>query len=121
VGRQEAVLPVVSTGPLSRHEPIVAGAVSAFQLACPCQPATMRLRRNAMSIDLTEQQRQAVLNGEAVRLQAPELGTTVVLLREEQFQRLQALLEEEQDRKAQEAFLKASQQSAVAWMKENPY
>jgi hypothetical protein len=44
-----------------------------------------------------------------------------VLLREEQYQRLQALLEAEEDRKLQEAFLQASHRSAVAWMKENPY
>jgi hypothetical protein len=74
-----------------------------------------------MSIELTEQQRQALLNGEAVRLQPPEIGAAVVLLREEEYQRLQALREEEEDKKTREAFLKASHQSAVAWMEENPY
>jgi hypothetical protein len=74
-----------------------------------------------MSIELTEQQQQAVQRGEAVRLDVPEIGGAVVVLREEEYQRLQALRDEKEDRKSQEAFLKASHNSAVAWMKENPY
>ena len=74
-----------------------------------------------MSIELTEQQQQAVLRGEAIRLDAPEVGGPIVILREEEYQRLQALREEEEDRKLQEAFLKASHNSTVAWMKDNPY
>jgi hypothetical protein len=75
----------------------------------------------AAMIELTEQQRQAVLNGEAIRVSDPEMGEPLVVLREELYQRLKDLLEEEEDRKVQEAFLKASHQSAVEWMKENPY
>ena len=37
-------------------------------------------------IDLTEQQRQAVRDGEAVRLAAPEIGEDVVLLRAAQYE-----------------------------------
>ena len=74
-----------------------------------------------MNIELTEEQRQAVSNGEAVHLPVPEIGGTVVVLRAEQYERLRELLEEEEDRKMQEAWLKASHESAVSWMKENPY
>jgi hypothetical protein len=74
-----------------------------------------------MHIDLTDEQREAVRNGEAVHVPAPEVGGTVVLLRAEQYERLRELLEEEEDRKLREAWLKASHESAVSWMKENPY
>ncbi|HVS37102.1 MAG TPA: hypothetical protein VMS17_16190 [Gemmataceae bacterium] len=75
-----------------------------------------------MHIDLTEEQQWAVMNGEAVHLPAPELGGTVVLLRAEQYERLRELLkEEEEDKKMREAWLQASHESAVSWMKENPY
>lgn len=70
-------------------------------------------------IELTEQQRRAILDGKAVRVADPEWGETVVVVREDLYQRLQALLEDEEDRKVQEAVLKASHQSAVVWMKEN--
>jgi hypothetical protein len=53
-------------------------------------------------IELTAEQRQAVMNGEPVRIQPAEIGKSVVLLLEEQYQKLQELLEEEQeDRKVQ--------------------
>lgn len=71
-----------------------------------------------MSIELTEEQCQALLKGEAVRLSPPEVGEPVVLLREDLYQ---ALLEEQEDRRLQEAFLQASHTSALNWMKENPY
>ena len=71
-----------------------------------------------MTIELTEEQRRALQNGETVRISDPRIGMPMVLLRED---RLKALLEDEEDRKLQAAFLNASHQSAVAWMKENPY
>ena len=75
-----------------------------------------------MHIDLTEEQQQAVMKGEAVHLPSSELGGMVVLLRAEQYERLRELLEEEEeDRKMREAWLQASHESAVLWMKENPY
>lgn len=77
--------------------------------------------KSLIMIELNEEQRLAVLSGKPVRIVLPEIGKTVVLLSEQQYQRLCDLLEEEEDRKTQEAFLKASHQSAVAWMKENPY
>lgn len=71
-----------------------------------------------MSIELTEEQRQAVLNGEAVRLPAPEIGGDVVLLRAEEYESIRELLEDE---KQQKAFREAGLRSAVRWMKDNPY
>jgi hypothetical protein len=74
-----------------------------------------------MTIQLTDAQREAVKNGEAVHIPAPEAGGDVVLLRAEQYQRLRELLEDDQDRKTREAWLQASHEGAVSWMKENPY
>lgn len=51
-------------------------------------------------IDLTEEQRQAVKNGEAIRLVAPEIGEDVVLLRAAQYENMCELLD---DRREQEA------------------
>jgi hypothetical protein len=44
-------------------------------------------------IELTEQQRQAVRNGEAIRIAAPEIGEDVVLLSATQYQNLRDSLE----------------------------
>jgi hypothetical protein len=74
-----------------------------------------------VSIELSEEQRQAIQNGEPVRVAAPEFGHAVVVLREDQYEALRQALEEVEDRKEPEAFLKASHAAAVAWMKENPY
>lgn len=49
-----------------------------------------------MSIDLTEEQRQAVMNGQAVTITTPELEDAVVLVRAAVFTRFQEFLEEEQ-------------------------
>ncbi len=37
-----------------------------------------------MSIELTEEQRQAIRNGQAIHVAVPEIGGALVLLREEQ-------------------------------------
>ena len=75
-----------------------------------------------MCIDLTDEQQQAVKNGEAVHFSAPEIGGTIVLLHAEQYERLRELLEEEEeDRKTREAWLRSSHEATVSWMKENPY
>jgi hypothetical protein len=71
-----------------------------------------------MSIELTEEQRQAVRNGEAVRIAVPEVGGDVVLLRAEQYEGLLELLEDERQ---QNAFRQAGLRSALRWMKDNPY
>jgi len=69
-------------------------------------------------IELTEQQRQAVMNGEAVKVPAPELGEDVVLLRAAQYELLRELLT---DRREQEAVLRYSMKHAAKVAKENPY
>jgi hypothetical protein len=72
-------------------------------------------------IELSAEQRKAVQNGKAVHVTDPDIGETVVVLREEDYQRLQDLLEEIEDCKEQAAFLRASHASAVEFMKDNPY
>jgi hypothetical protein len=78
----------------------------------------MAAKERAMTIELTEEQRQAVMKGEAVRLSAPEVGGDVVLLRAEHYDSLQELLEDERQQKA---FREAGLRSAMRWMKDNPY
>ena len=58
------------------------------------------------------------MNGEVVRLHTPDIGGDVVLLRAEEFETLQELLEDERQQKA---FREAGLRSAIRWMKENPY
>jgi hypothetical protein len=55
-------------------------------------------------IELTEAQRQAVLNGEAVRLSLPGVSGNLVLLREDQYEKLREL---QDDEALQEAWLDA--------------
>ena len=71
-----------------------------------------------MSIELTEEQRQAVMKGEPVRLTAPEIGGEVVLLRAEEFESIRELLEDERQQKA---FREAGLRSAMCWMEDNSY
>jgi PHD/YefM family antitoxin component YafN of YafNO toxin-antitoxin module len=78
----------------------------------------MTREERVMTIELTDEQRQAVRNGEPVRLAAPELGGDIVLLSAKQFERLQELLEDERQ---QRAFRQAGLRSAVRWLKDNPY
>ena len=51
-------------------------------------------------IELTEEQRQAVKNGEAVRLPSAEIGEDVVLLRATQYEKIRELLEDEREQRA---------------------
>jgi len=69
-------------------------------------------------IELTEEQRQAVRNGEAIRLAAPEIGEDVILLSVTQYENLRELLE---DQREQEAVLRYSMKQAAKVAKENPY
>lgn len=69
-----------------------------------------------MSIDLTEEQRQAVVNGEAVRLRTPD--GDIVVLRADEYEALRELLEDQAERKA---FRDAGLRSAIRWMKDNPF
>ena len=74
--------------------------------------------KEAAVIELTEQQQQAVKNGEAVRVTAPELGEDVVLLRATQYESMRALLE---DQREQRAVLRYSMKQAAKLASENPY
>jgi PHD/YefM family antitoxin component YafN of YafNO toxin-antitoxin module len=69
-------------------------------------------------IELTEQQKRAVRNGEAVRVAAPEIGEDVVLLSATQYQNMQDSLE---DQREQEAVLRYSMKQAAKVAEENPY
>ena len=69
-------------------------------------------------IELTEEQRQAIRNGEAVRLVAPEIGEDVILLSAAQYESLRESLE---DQREQEAVLHYSMKQAAKVAKENPY
>lgn len=71
-----------------------------------------------MSIDLTEEQRHAVMTGQAVRFSMPEVGGDVVLLRADQYEEIQEIREDQQQQKA---FRQAGLRSALRWMKDNPY
>lgn len=73
-------------------------------------------------VELTEQQQQALdAEPEPRRVVDPRTNTAYVLVRADAYERVQELLDDEEDRNVQQAFLKASHQAAVAWMKENPY
>jgi hypothetical protein len=69
-------------------------------------------------IELTETQRQALRNGEAVRVASPEMGEEVVLLRGQDFARIQMLLE---DQREKAAWSKVARKAAVRWAQENPF
>ena len=69
-------------------------------------------------IELTEAQRQAVKNGEAVRVPAAELGEDVVLLRAALFEKLRELLEDDRE---QQAVLRYSMKQAGNAARENPF
>ena len=69
-------------------------------------------------IELTQEQQQAIRNGEPVRISHPELGREVVLLSAETYEEIRELLEDE---RRQKAFRQAGMKSASRWMKDNPY
>jgi tetraacyldisaccharide-1-P 4'-kinase len=72
---------------------------------------------------LTHEQKQAVeqAGDEPVELTDPQTHTAYVLVRADVFQRMKALLEEEEDRREHEAWGKLAEEARVSWMKENPY
>lgn len=69
-------------------------------------------------IELTEQQRQAVKNGEAVRVAAPDIGEDVVLLRADQYENIREYLE---DQREQQTVLHYAMKEAAKVARENPY
>jgi hypothetical protein len=77
-----------------------------------------RAEKEATVIELTEQQRQAVKSGEAIRVTAPEIGEDVVLLRATEYESMRELL---QDRLEQRSVLRYSMSRAAKVAQENPY
>ena len=69
-------------------------------------------------IELTEQQREAVKNGEAIRVSAPEIGQDVVLLSAILYESMRESLE---DQREQRAVLNYSMKQASAVARESPY
>lgn len=69
-------------------------------------------------IELTEQQRQAVKNGEAVRVSAPEIGEDLVLLSAAQYESIRELLDDQHE---QQAVLRYAMKQAKKVAQENPY
>jgi hypothetical protein len=57
----------------------------------------MRHKETTM-IELTEQQRTAVMKGEPVQLAAPELGINVMVLRADAYEEIREILAEEHTR-----------------------
>ena len=71
-----------------------------------------------MSIDLSDDQREAVARGEAVHLRDTEVGVEVVLISAEEYERL---VEEAAVAEAQRAWLKQATNTRRRWVSENPY
>lgn len=69
-------------------------------------------------IELTEQQMQAVKNGEAVRVAVPGMSEDVVLLNAAQYENIRELLE---DRREQQTVLRYAMKQAAKVARENPY
>ncbi len=67
---------------------------------------------------MTEQQSQALRNGEPVRLPVSELGKELVLLRGEDFARIQMLLEDDREKSA---WATLGRKAADRWAQENPF
>lgn len=71
-----------------------------------------------MSITLTEQQRRAVIAGQAVYLTAPEIGQDVVLLNAGAYRHLQEIAEDDLQ---QAAFRSFAGKQAANLARDNPY
>jgi hypothetical protein len=71
-----------------------------------------------MHIELTEEQRQAVMNGKTVLLTIPELGGDLVLLRADLYESIRDVLEDEREKAA---WAKLSRKAADRWASENPF
>jgi hypothetical protein len=77
--------------------------------------------KEATMIELTEEQRQAVMSGEIARVQPAEIGKIVVVLLEEQYEKLQALLEDERkDRIVQNGWQKLAYRGLALSLDDEP-
>lgn len=68
-------------------------------------------------IQLTPDQRQAVTNGDPVRIVEPELGQEVVIVRGDLFESIKDLLQEEKNR---QIIAKIGMRNAIGRMEERP-
>jgi hypothetical protein len=71
-----------------------------------------------MSIDLTDEQIQAVRDGKPVRIVPPDLGREVVVVPAEVFKAMQDELDDEREQAAFRAF---ARKQAERLARENPY
>ena len=71
-------------------------------------------------IVLTEEQRQVIISGKPVRVPAPEIGRDVVLLTADTFEKIQALLEDEEDRLLQAGWQQLAQKGVALSLEEEP-
>ncbi len=69
-------------------------------------------------IELTKEQRQAVLKGEPVRLCPPEIGADIILLRADAFEQIGLACEDAREKAAWAAL---ARKAAQQWAEENPY
>lgn len=69
-------------------------------------------------IELSEEQRKAVLTGLPVRAVLQQEGTEAVVLAIEQYDRIRELLHDERD---QAAWSQLGRKAARRWMDENPF
>ncbi len=81
-------------------------------------PAVAWAGRMATMIERTEEQRRAVMNGEAIRVPLPDIGDEVVLLRAAHYEHLQQLLKDERE---EQAILRYSMGQAVMAARKDPY
>ena len=71
-----------------------------------------------MVIHLNDEQRRAVAEGNPVRVAAPECGNDVVLIRADEFERVQEILQDELE---QAAFRDFARRQAIRLAADNPY
>jgi hypothetical protein len=81
----------------------------------------MQGKETLVSIELTGEQRQTLLQGKPVRLPDPETGGEFVVLRAEVYEQLKQLLEDAEDRALHQAWLDLATKTRRAWVQENPY
>jgi hypothetical protein len=68
--------------------------------------------------DLTNEQRQAILEGQPVHIPAPDLGGEIVVLRADAYEAIRDQLEDKQEKPA---WAKMARKAASRWSDENPF
>jgi hypothetical protein len=71
-----------------------------------------------MSIELTEEQKAQLLEGNAIRITPPEIGEEIVLIRGEMYDEVHALLD---DLKTSKAIADLAHTTAARWAQQNSY